>query len=85
MRDWRPVALNSETLLNEFPENGIPVNGVLMSALAACLRQTLSAAKNPPGVSVMPSGPGRAQLFHQGVQFFLLRLDLLLLRFKRLP
>ena len=31
------------------------------------------------------AGPGRAQLFHQGVQFFLLRLDLLLLRFKRLP
>src|SRR5947207_16013414 len=54
MRDCLAVALNSDTLLRSFPGNGMPVKGVLMSALAARWRKTDSAAKKPPGVSVMP-------------------------------
>src|SRR5215472_923464 len=54
MRDCLAVALNSVTLLSAFPGYGMPVNGVLMSPLTARWRQTDSAAKNPPGVSVMP-------------------------------
>src|SRR5882757_3501772 len=53
-RLWRAVKLNSETLLREFPLKGIPVNGVLMSALFACVRKMVSAAMNPPGVKLMP-------------------------------
>ncbi len=55
MRVGRPEALNSDTLLMPAPEKGTVVNGVLFarrSRLAGA--NTLSAAKKPPGVIVMP-------------------------------
>src|SRR6266704_7033732 len=53
-RDWRPLALNSVVLLRGLFGNGIPVSGVLTSPLTALWRHTDSAARKPPGVSVMP-------------------------------
>jgi len=54
MRDWRPVRLSSVTLLKSLLLNGMPVSAVLMSDASARLRNTVSAARKPPGVMLMP-------------------------------
>ena len=52
--DWRPEPKNSDTLLAEAPGMVKALSGVLMSAANARERYTLSAARKPPGVMVIP-------------------------------
>ena len=54
IRDWRPEPKNSEMLLCDAPGMVKELKGVLMSAPRARLRRTNSAARNPPGVMVIP-------------------------------
>src|ERR1700733_10922012 len=54
MRDWRPSALNSVICAWLFPGSGTLLNAELIPDAIPRLRHTVSAAKYPPGVSVMP-------------------------------
>src|SRR6266481_433070 len=53
-RDCRAVKLFSVTFPIAWPGYGMPVNGVLMSALVARVRVTVAASIHPPGVMLMP-------------------------------
>src|SRR5579859_1537821 len=89
MRDCLAEALNSVTLLSEFPGNGMLLKGVLMSPLTACWRKTDSAAKKPIGVSVMPLnrrelGPVSSAFFSSACSLATVVLRVSLLAFKSL-
>src|SRR5579871_4868210 len=64
IRDCRPLAWNSLMCAFEEASSGAELKGVLTSEASALVRKTVSAAKKPPGVRVMPlnwmevGGPG---------------------------